>query len=220
MTTNMVDLCVCGSRQQNDTCARQAIGNYAAVPLIIQESHQFPILYNLEQQFTLLENHVKITNDCIAFTPAFCESGLCVYDVRKTTINEKSRTTKPPTTTVSNTSIVSPPTSTTSRKGTICPSRAFGSIFRETALGMHNNFRSIVARGEAVNAEHPGEFAPPSSGMYLLVRNMIVVRRHLLMPVLDRVLGENLHHLLDSDTRKTSMFSQEMLLTFWELFRM
>ncbi|KJH48918.1 SCP-like protein [Dictyocaulus viviparus] len=50
-----------------------------------------------------------------------------------------------------------------------CPTVEFDSTFRTTALGMHNNFRSLVARGLARNGDQPNENAPPSSQMDLLV---------------------------------------------------
>uniref|UniRef100_A0A0K0DRP7 CAS_CSE1 domain-containing protein n=1 Tax=Angiostrongylus cantonensis TaxID=6313 RepID=A0A0K0DRP7_ANGCA len=41
---------------------------------------------------------------------------------------------------------------------------------------MHNNFRSLVARGRAANAENPGEFAPPSSRMDLMEYDCVAER--------------------------------------------
>ncbi|KAK6009099.1 hypothetical protein OSTOST_26001 [Ostertagia ostertagi] len=40
--------------------------------------------------------------------------------------------------------------------------------FRETALGMHNNFRAFVATGRARNGYYAAEYAPPAALMYRL----------------------------------------------------
>ncbi|KAE9413624.1 hypothetical protein Angca_006179, partial [Angiostrongylus cantonensis] len=76
-------------------------------------------------------------------------------------------TTSSPTTTSTSTTTTTT-TTTTRKRSTDCPSRAFGSSFREVALGMHNNFRSLVARGLARNGEYASENAPPASRMDLM----------------------------------------------------
>ncbi|KAJ1360446.1 hypothetical protein KIN20_019415 [Parelaphostrongylus tenuis] len=76
-----------------------------------------------------------------------------------------------------------------------------------------NYLKSLGARGLAVNAEHRGEFAPPSSRMDVLLRlllpplAMIATQRPMHMQAYDRVLDKNLHLPLDLATRKTSMSS-------------
>uniref|UniRef100_A0A0K0DPX3 SCP domain-containing protein n=1 Tax=Angiostrongylus cantonensis TaxID=6313 RepID=A0A0K0DPX3_ANGCA len=96
-------------------------------------------------------NPCQNDGQCTRFNPGYCENGLCVNAAR------------PATTT---TATVAPTTSR--RRSTDCPSTAFTAAFRETALGTHNNFRSLVARGLARNGEYSNENAPPASRMDLL----------------------------------------------------
>uniref|UniRef100_A0A0K0DN40 SCP domain-containing protein n=1 Tax=Angiostrongylus cantonensis TaxID=6313 RepID=A0A0K0DN40_ANGCA len=151
-------------------CASTACGNRAAAACVFSQPNVQPgtLVYTAG-------NPCQNDDECIAFAPAFCDFGLCVSATRPTTTMMTTTvplatTTLLPTTTTSSptTTTTTSPTTTTRKKSTECSSTAFSSAFRETVLGMHNNFRSLVARGRAVNAEHPGEFAPPSSRMDLL----------------------------------------------------
>ncbi|KAJ1357056.1 hypothetical protein KIN20_015080 [Parelaphostrongylus tenuis] len=102
-------------------------------------------------------NPCQNDDECTAFTPAFCESGLCVNDRRITTTTKTMTTTESTTVTVTNTTTQLPAvtvsnttasTSTTTirSKSTDCPSSAFSSAFRETALGMCNNSRRFYIK--------------------------------------------------------------------------
>ncbi|VDM52752.1 unnamed protein product [Angiostrongylus costaricensis] len=80
--------------------------------------------------------------------------------------------TPEPWTTTSN----GPSTATSSRRTT-------SSLMKETQLANQNLtarkvcvFRSLVARGRAANAEHPGEFAPSSSRMDLMEYDCVAER--------------------------------------------
>ncbi|KJH49525.1 SCP-like protein [Dictyocaulus viviparus] len=75
-------------------------------------------------------------------TSSYCEHGLCVDETKSTE---------------------APPTKNE------CETKDFNVDFRDTALGMHNNFRSRVARGRARNGFGTYENAPPSSRMDLMV---------------------------------------------------
>ncbi|VDM52756.1 unnamed protein product [Angiostrongylus costaricensis] len=143
-------------------CASTACGNRAAAACVFSQPNAQPgtLVYTTG-------NPCQNDDECIAFAPAFCDSGLCVNAARPAT-TMITPTVLPPTTSSTTRTTATTATTTTRKRSTECPSTAFSSAFRETALGMHNNFRSLVARGRAVNAEHPGEFAPPSSRMDLL----------------------------------------------------
>ncbi|WKY12387.1 hypothetical protein Q1695_003737 [Nippostrongylus brasiliensis] len=55
---------------------------------------------------------------------------------------------------------------------TDCASNSFSKAFRDTALGMHNNFRSLVATGRVRNGRYGNfEQAPPAQLMYLMEYN-------------------------------------------------
>ncbi|KAE9413631.1 hypothetical protein Angca_009232, partial [Angiostrongylus cantonensis] len=92
--------------------------------------------------------------DCTLPYKGFCESGLCVEYIIPST------TTSP---------TVTPKTLATTRRIAICSNAAtISDRFRTVALRAHNKFRSLVARGLAINGEYLDEKAPPSSRMYRL----------------------------------------------------
>ncbi|KAK6020706.1 hypothetical protein OSTOST_13637, partial [Ostertagia ostertagi] len=54
---------------------------------------------------------------------------------------------------------------------TVCRSKAFSKDYRDTVLGMHNNFRSLVATGRAKNGFYQWGNAPQAALMYLMIYN-------------------------------------------------
>ncbi|KAJ1353864.1 hypothetical protein KIN20_010629 [Parelaphostrongylus tenuis] len=132
-------------------------------------------------------NSCRNGDECFRPELGVCEDGLCIIAMNTsttvaptntttttssssttTTTTTPTTTTTTPTTTTTTTPTTTTTTTSTRRRSTDCASTAFSTTFREVALGMHNNFRSLVATGRARNGEYPNENAPPASRMDLM----------------------------------------------------